>query len=52
MFPRSSVGALHLACAEAAGADYFCTCDDRFLKKAQTLKDSQMMAIVLVSFIG
>ncbi len=30
--------ALHLATAEQANADYFCTCDDRFLKRAQTLK--------------
>jgi hypothetical protein len=27
--------ALHLACAEAASADYFCTCDDKLLKKAR-----------------
>lgn len=29
--------ALHLACAVEAGADYFCTCDDRFLKRARSL---------------
>jgi predicted nucleic acid-binding protein len=29
--------ALHLASAEAAGVDFFCTCDDRLLRKAQTL---------------
>lgn len=29
--------ALHLASAEAASCDYFCTCDDRFLRKAQQL---------------
>ena len=29
--------ALHLAGAEAAGADYFCTCDDRFLRRAKTI---------------
>lgn len=29
--------ALHLASAIEAEADYFCTCDDRFLKKARTL---------------
>jgi hypothetical protein len=29
--------ALHLASAVEAHADYFCTCDDRFLKKARTL---------------
>jgi len=31
--------ALHLASAEAAGADFFCTCDDRFLKMAKAVKD-------------
>ena len=30
---------LHLASAEAAQADYFCTCDDRFLKKGRGLPD-------------
>lgn len=39
------VDALHLACAEAAGADYFCTCDDKFLKKAKMLKDNQTIAV-------
>src|SRR5258706_6173590 len=29
--------ALHLASAEAAQADFFCTCDDRFLKRARAL---------------
>ncbi len=29
--------ALHLASAEAAQADFFCTCDDRFLKKVRQL---------------
>ncbi|MCZ7667161.1 MAG: PIN domain-containing protein [Chloroflexi bacterium] len=29
--------ALHLAAAEAAGADYFCTCDDRFYGKQRQL---------------
>ena len=32
-----SVDALHLASAEWGKADYFCTCDDKFLKKAKTL---------------
>ena len=30
--------ALHLASASWAKADYFCTCDDRLLKKRNTLK--------------
>jgi len=29
--------ALHLACAVEAEADYFCTCDDRLLKRAKLL---------------
>jgi predicted nucleic acid-binding protein len=29
--------ALHLACAEAASADYLCTCDDRFLRRVRGL---------------
>ena len=30
--------ALHLAFASASKADYFCTCDDKLLKKAYSLK--------------
>ena len=30
--------ALHLAAASTAKADYFCTCDDKFLRKAKTLE--------------
>jgi predicted nucleic acid-binding protein len=29
--------ALHLASASTAKADYFCTCDDKFFRKAKTL---------------
>ena len=29
--------ALHLSCAIEAGADYLCTCGDRFLKPARTV---------------
>lgn len=32
--------ALHLASAEAAEADFFCTCDDRFLKRAKEVGPS------------
>jgi predicted nucleic acid-binding protein len=31
--------ALHLASAEEIQADYFCTCDDKFLKKAKAVSD-------------
>ena len=34
--------ALHLACAERARADYFCTCDDELLRKARQLQDLQI----------
>lgn len=33
-----SIDALHLACAEAAGADHFLTCDDDIIKKYKSRK--------------
>lgn len=30
--------ALHLACGVETGADYLCTCDDQFLKRAQAVQ--------------
>ena len=33
-----TLDALHLASASTAKADYFCTCDDKFLRKAKTLE--------------
>ena len=30
-----AMDALHLACAEAAGSDYFLTCDDRLIRRYQ-----------------
>ena len=32
-----TLDALHLACAAIGTADYFCTCDDRFLKRGRSL---------------
>lgn len=32
-----TLDALHLASAEAGQADFFCTCDDRFLKRAKVV---------------
>ena len=32
-----TLDALHLACAVAADVAYFCTCDDRLLKRGRTL---------------
>jgi predicted nucleic acid-binding protein len=37
--------ALHLASAEAAQVDYFCTCDDRLLKKAKTVHDLKTVVV-------
>lgn len=35
------VDALHLASAVVGKADYFCTCDDRFLKRAKAVDTGQ-----------
>ncbi|MBI5030465.1 MAG: PIN domain-containing protein [Chloroflexi bacterium] len=37
--------ALHVAFAEQAQADYFCTCDDRLLKRAKTISDLKTRVI-------
>ena len=37
--------ALHLALAEDAKVDYFCTCDDRFLRRAQKMPDLTVLVI-------
>jgi predicted nucleic acid-binding protein len=37
--------ALHLASAESSGADFFCTCDDRVLKKAAKQKDLRVRVV-------
>ena len=37
--------ALHLAMAEAGNVDYFCTCDDRLLRKAKRMKDLQAKVV-------
>src|SRR5438105_1947148 len=47
--------ALHLACAVEAGADYFCTCDDRLLKRARTVHSGPPKVVTpfeLVTEIG
>jgi predicted nucleic acid-binding protein len=37
--------ALHLASAEEVRADYFCTCDDKFLKKAKAVRDVKIKVV-------
>jgi hypothetical protein len=39
------IDALHPASAEAAECDFFCTCDDRFLKRAREIIDLQTTAL-------
>lgn len=34
-----AMDAFHLAAAEFAGADYFCTCDERFLRRARSIPE-------------
>jgi predicted nucleic acid-binding protein len=40
--------ALHLASAEEARADYFCTCDDRFLKRAKVISGLETKVVSLI----
>jgi predicted nucleic acid-binding protein len=37
--------ALHLACAVDAEADYFCTCDDRFYRRAKRVNTAQTKVV-------
>lgn len=39
------IDALHLACAESETIDYFCTCDDKFLKKAKAQNDLKIKVV-------
>ena len=43
--------ALHLALAEAANADYFCTCDDKLLRNARRVKDLAVKVINPVDLV-
>lgn len=44
--------ALHLACAEGGLAEYFCTCDDGFLKKAKARTDLKTKAVSPIELIA
>jgi predicted nucleic acid-binding protein len=39
---QKAIDSLHVACAEATGADYFLTCDDRLLKKQKYFSVSSL----------
>ncbi len=44
--------ALHLACAVQGGADFFCTCDDRLLKRARAIQAAPPKLVRPVELIG
>ena len=43
--------ALHLACAEAAGSNYFCSCDDRFLRRARAVAGLHVRVVSLLELV-
>jgi hypothetical protein len=43
--------AFHLAAAEAAQVDYFCTCDDRFLCRAKSIPGLQTNVVSPLALI-
>lgn len=47
-----TLDALHLASAEAGQADFLCTCDDRFLKRARATKGLQTKVVSPIELIG
>lgn len=44
--------ALHLACAVQAGADYFCTCDDKLLKRSRSAFTGPPKIVTPIELIG
>ena len=46
------IDALHLASAVAAKAQYFCTCDDRFLRRAQAVDTGQTKVVSPLELIA
>ena len=50
-FGIKALDALHLASAEQVKADYFCTCDDKFLKKAKSIKVLKTTAVSPIQLI-
>ncbi|MFZ6029408.1 MAG: PIN domain-containing protein [Chloroflexota bacterium] len=46
-----ALDALHLALAEVEQVDYFCTCDDRLLKKARILTELKVKVVSPIELI-
>lgn len=47
-----AMDALHVACAEDAGAEYFVTCDDTLIKKLHRIKSVTMNVVSLIDFMS
>ncbi|MFZ2630544.1 MAG: PIN domain-containing protein [Desulfosalsimonadaceae bacterium] len=47
----SVLDSLHLACAESAKVDCFCTCDDKFYKKAKLIHDLKIQVVSPIELI-
>ena len=43
--------ALHLSSAENAKADYFCTCDDKLLKKARSIENIKVKIVTPLDLV-
>jgi predicted nucleic acid-binding protein len=50
--PKIILDALHLASAIEAQADYFCTCDDRLLRRAKALDTSPTKVVAPIELIA
>jgi predicted nucleic acid-binding protein len=47
-----ALDSLHLACSIEAEVDYFCTCDDRFLKRAKEIDTLQTKVVSPLELIA
>jgi predicted nucleic acid-binding protein len=45
LYEIKPMDALHLASAEAADCEFFCTCDERFLRRAREIADLQVAVV-------
>ncbi len=50
-FGIKPIDALHLASAEVLEADFFCTCDDKFLKKTKGIDDLGVRAVSILELL-
>ncbi len=50
-FGIKPIDALHLASAEVLKADFFCTCDDKFLKKAKRIDDLGIKTVSILELL-